>query len=130
MIYDAGFSKETFSGKGPTRERLRTVEKQPRNVAPYKSFSPLRRKEIVIFLCCNVKGQRSMMCTTLAFVPDGLTSRSPNLSARAACHCAVKGQTKTALPAQRKPNRKREGCPLRARPTFQFAAAANLATAN
>ena len=60
MIYDADLrcdcSKETFSGKGPTRERLRTVKKQPRNATPNKSFSPLRRKETVIFLCCNVKG--------------------------------------------------------------------------
>jgi hypothetical protein len=42
------------------------VEKQPKNVAPYKSFTPLRRKETLIFLCCNVKGQPSMMCATVA----------------------------------------------------------------
>jgi hypothetical protein len=57
MIYDAGLrydcSKETFSGKGPARERLRTVKKQLRHATPYKSFSPLRRKETMIFLCCD-----------------------------------------------------------------------------
>jgi len=48
MIYDAGLrydcSKETFSGKGPARERLRTVKKQLRNANPVQIFSTAQKK--------------------------------------------------------------------------------------
>jgi hypothetical protein len=40
------------------------VKKQLRNANPVQLFSTAQKKG-VIFLCCNVKGQPSMMCATV-----------------------------------------------------------------